>query len=585
MAVPAAAAAHLAAPGAHMTYANLPIAQMHAPVAGPQHPAAVRAGRVLGGPPRNHGSGHVVDTSMSAFHFDDQLATFDARGYAAAPPGGRGGGGMVGDVAAAAAAGGATVMVPGLAGRGGAAARGGGGAPFDPAAPAAKRRREAADAKAAKRAADVAEAAAVVASGGAWTLVRRAPWADRAVAPAKPTEEQVAWLKAEGFIKEEEEEGEGGEDGGAGPLAVAGGGASTSASSALTGTSKFHGAAEVDELGRSWMVAPRGGRKAPPEACSLPRRQVASWAAHGKGTSVVRFFPGTGHLLLTTGLDGKAKVWDARSLGGGGGGPPAPKLLRSYSGSTRGIRDAAWSGDGARFAAASYDKVVKLWDAETGKVLAGLGAGSKAMFYCAVFHPDPDKSGDVILAGCGDKKVYQWDARTGEAVQVYDYHLGPVNTVTFFDGGRKFATSSDDKTVRVWEYGIPVQVKLVADPGMHAIPAMTAHPGGGHMVGTSMDNTIVTFATTGERFKSVPKKTFKGHAVAGYACRPAFSPDGRYLVSGDGEGKAFYWDWRSGKVARSVQAHDGVCIDAAWHPLEASRMVTAGWDGVVKCWE
>jgi len=38
-------------------------------------------------------------------------------------------------------------------------------------------------------------------------------------------------------------------------------------------------------------------------------------------------------------------------------------------------------------------------------------------------------------------------------------------------------------------------------------------------------------------------------------------------------------------VARSVQAHDGVCIDAAWHPLEASRMVTAGWDGVVKCWE
>ena len=550
-----------------MTYANLPIAQMHAPVAGPVHPAAARAGVVLGGPGHNHGSGHVVDTSMSSFHFDDQLATFDARGYAAAPNGG-----TVGDLAAAAAAGGATVMVPGVGGKGA-------GGSADPAT-SGKRRREAADAKAAKRAAAAAEAQAVLASGGAWTLVRRAPWADRAVAPARPTEDQVAWLKAEGFIKEPEEE-EGGE---AGPLAVAGGaGPAASSAAAMAGTSKFHGTAEVDELGRSWVAAPRGGRKGPPESCSLPRRQVAAWAAHGKGTSVVRFFPGTGHLLLSTGLDGKAKIWDARSLGSGGG-SGAPKLLRSYAGSAKGIRDAAFSGDGARFAAASYDKVVKLWDVETGKVLAGLGAGSKAMFYCSVFHPDADKSSDVILAGCGDKKVYQWDARTGEAVQVYDYHLGPVNTVTFFDGGTKFATSSDDKTVRVWEYGIPVQVKLVADPGMHAIPAMTAHPSGAHMVGQSMDNTIVTFSTK-ERFKAVGKKTFKGHAVAGYACRPAFSPDGRFLVSGDGEGKAFYWDWKSGKVARSVQAHDGVCIDAAWHPAEASRMVTAGWDGMIKCWE
>jgi pre-mRNA-processing factor 17 len=470
-------------------------------------------------------------------------------------------------------------MVPGLGGGGG------GGGPSTTTATAKRPRREAVDAKRAKRAAEAAEAQAVVAAGGAWTLVRRAPWADRAVAPARPTGEQVAWLKAEGFIKEEEEAEEGGE---AGPLAVPGGaGAAAGAvpAAALAGTSKFHGPAEVDELGRSWMAAPRGGRKGPPEVCALPRRCVASWAAHGKGTSVVRFFPGTGHLLLSTGLDGKAKVWDARGLGGGGGGGGggAPKLLRSYAGSAKGIRDAAFSGDGSRFAAASYDKVVKLWDTETGKVLAGLGAGSKAMFYCSVFHPDPDKQ-DVILAGCGDKKIYQWDARTGEAVQVYDYHLGPVNTVTFFDGGCKFASSSDDKTVRVWEYGIPVQVKLVADPGMHAIPAMTARPGGGFMVGTSMDNTIVTFAT-GERFRGVAKKTFRGHAVAGYACRPAFSPDGRFLVSGDGEGKAFYWDWRTGRVARSVQAHDGVCIDAAWHPLEASRMVTCGWDGLVKCWE
>ena len=43
--------------------------------------------------------------------------------------------------------------------------------------------------------------------------------------------------------------------------------------------------------------------------------------------------------------------------------------------------------------------------------------GEGKMFYCAVFHPDDDKQ-NVVLAGCGDKKVYQWDADTGDLVQV-----------------------------------------------------------------------------------------------------------------------------------------------------------------------
>ena len=39
-----------------------------------------------------------------------------------------------------------------------------------------------------------------------WAIGVRQPWADKTVAPAKPTEEQLAWLKEEGFIKEEDEE-------------------------------------------------------------------------------------------------------------------------------------------------------------------------------------------------------------------------------------------------------------------------------------------------------------------------------------------------------------------------------------------
>ena len=68
-------------------------------------------------------------------------------------------------------------------------------------------------------------------------------------------------------------------------------------------------------------------------------------------------------------------------------------------------------------------------------------------------------------------------------------------------------------------------------------------------------------------------------------CRPSFSPDGRYVLSGDGGGRLLFWEWRDTKIVRTFKAHDAVCIDAAWHPLESSKVATASWDGAIKYWD
>lgn len=242
-----------------------------------------------------------------------------------------------------------------------------------------------------------------------------------------------------------------------------------------------------------------------------------------------------------------------------------------------------FSNDGTRFLSTGYDCNIRLWDTETGAVLRTIN--NKRVFYVVKFHPDDSKQ-NVLMAGCSDKKVYQWDLDTGDLIQEYDYHLDAVNTITFVDEGRRFVTSSDDKTLRVWEFGIPVQIKYIADPSMHSIPSITLHPSGNYFSGQSQDNQIVTYSTK-ERFRLNRKKTFKGHTSAGYACQVSFSPDGRFVISGDSEGRCFFWEWQNPRrVVQTFKAHDShVCIGCDWHPLETSKVVTCGWDGLIKLWD
>lgn len=58
-----------------------------------------------------------------------------------------------------------------------------------------------------------------------------------------------------------------------------------------------------------------------------------------------------------------------------------------------------------------------------------------------------------------------------------------------------------------------------------------------------------------------------------------------YVISGDGNGKLNIWDWKTTKLYSRFKAHDKVCIGAVWHPHETSKVITCGWDGLIKLWD
>lgn len=134
-------------------------------------------------------------------------------------------------------------------------------------------------------------------------------------------------------------------------------------------------------------------------------------------------------------------------------------------------------------------------------------------------------------------------------MQEYDQHLAAVNSLTFIDNNRRFVSTSDDKSIRVWDWDIPVVIKYIADPAMHAVPSATIHPSGKWWLGQSLDNQIVVYGA-GEKFRINAKKAFRGHSVAGYSCQIGASPDGRFIMSGDASGKLFFWDWKTTKVLK-----------------------------------
>ncbi|XP_066900833.1 pre-mRNA-processing factor 17 isoform X1 [Halyomorpha halys] len=333
----------------------------------------------------------------------------------------------------------------------------------------------------------------------------------------------------------------------------------------------------VDYQGRNFLHPPQDvgvnlKSDSPPDKCFIPKSEIHVWKGHTKGISAIRWFPKYAHLLLSCSMDCRVKLWEVYN---------ERRCIRTYYGHRQAVRDVCFNNRGTKFLSAAYDRYIKLWDTETGECISRFT--SRKIPYCVKFNPDEDKQ-NLFVAGTSDKKIICWDSRSGEIVQEYDRHLGAVNSITFVDENRRFVTTSDDKSLRVWEWDIPVDMKYIADPSMHSMPAVTPSPNQKWLACQSMDNKIVIFSAL-NRFKLNRKKTFTGHMVAGYACTLDFSPDMSYIVSGDADGKAYVWDWKTTKLFKKWKAHDHVCIGVLWHPHEPSKVVTAGWDGLIKYWD
>jgi pre-mRNA-processing factor 17 len=349
-------------------------------------------------------------------------------------------------------------------------------------------------------------------------------------------------------------------------------------------SSDFLGSERLDWQGRTYMHVPRDLdtnllRDTSDERNFVPKKLVHTWkdmsGESGKAITGLKFFPNYGHLLLATSASGKVLLYDVYRNG--------REALRSYNGHNRGVTDVCFNNDGTSFITSSQDRSIKLWDTETGACKVKFSTNKTPRVI--KFNPDPSHNSE-FLAGMQDKKILQYDIRTpDQIVQEYDHHIDAINTLTFCDEARRFVSTSDDRSLRAWEYGIPVPIKIVSEPDMFALSRAAAHPKKEMIAFQGADNEIHVYGSS-DRFRQNRKKGFRGHNTAGSGIDLDISPDGEFMLSGDNGGYFCVWSWKTCKMLHKMKAAENVPILACgWHPKERATIVTGDAKGIIKLWD
>jgi WD40 repeat protein/tRNA A-37 threonylcarbamoyl transferase component Bud32 len=332
-------------------------------------------------------------------------------------------------------------------------------------------------------------------------------------------------------------------------------------------------------------------------------------------------FSPDGSLLVTGGQDRAARLWDVAS------GVPVGQPLRH----AKDVLAATFSPDGRTVLTASEDRVLRFWEVASGLwpsqpfddrpkrpilsaclsgdgrwlLVGGLsltGGGQAEVLdlttrqtICNVSQPGPIRTvafnadATLLLTGGGDEKTKQGLVRLSDRQgnERGDFpHPDVVRCVAFHPDGKTFATGCDDGTIRVWEVGqlgkVPQrEMALPRDAGK--IYSIAYHPKDGRtlLAGSRDGRAFLLDVRTGRRLH---EWTHPDSVLA-----VAFSQDGRRILTGYAGG-ARLWDWDPAREQDPVRPlgapfeHQAGIFGVAFSD-DARLALTGGTDGLVRLWD
>jgi WD40 repeat protein len=281
-----------------------------------------------------------------------------------------------------------------------------------------------------------------------------------------------------------------------------------------------------------------------------------------------------GNRIASAGLDPKVHVWDATT----------GQITRTFPEITGAVFSVAFSPDGRRLAAAGVQaggpksQVAKVWDADTGRNTITISE-TRGIF-ALEFSPDRR----WLALGMSDGTVNLRDGVTGREIGLVGKHAHEVRGVAFRSDGRRLASASNDRTVKVWDVTRAMETNspqpVLTLPGSDAgFWGVAFSPDGRRLAAGSGDGRLTLWdAETGQQIRSVPGQ-FSGQGLS-----VAFSPDGRWVASAAEDCTVKLWDAAALEWKHTFRGHTAPVRSLAFS-RDGRRLVTGCQDRTVKVWD